>query len=192
MSLKTRLIAALVAMGLTNLADKIHGQTQHFNVPDPKLTPKKHKKSAGGKGGSSHTWGLRPRPRHRIRPATPCYVAPPPRNKHRTPNKLQMIERIKNGSDSMCGVLADSWHVPLSHVIEAKRRAIDINIREFAKRIPTQRAMIVQLGGDPDAGDGLEFVMDEVRLVRAYTPNETSTRQIHIAGEQVMRNVRVR
>lgn len=91
MSLKSTLVTALLSMGLTTLANKIDGQTKHFNVPDPVL-PTRRKKSSGGKGGSAHTWGIRPRPRHKVMPARECYVAPPPMNKSRRKlNKLEVM-----------------------------------------------------------------------------------------------------
>lgn len=200
MSLKTVLISALVAMGMDSIADKIQNQTQHFNMPDPTLTPRR-KKSAGGKGGSSHTWGIRPRPRHHVTLA-PYVPAPPPRNTHRKPNKLQLIERVANDSAAMegmgignyaCAALAGVLRVPLSHITEARQRVIDIRRRDFeTKRLPLQRAKIIELGGDPDMGDTLEFdagnEFDGVRLVRATRPSQ-ETREIRTLSEPQARYV---
>lgn len=197
------LAAVMAALGASSVANT--PQIHHRNLPDPDINVGRRKKSAGG----SMQQKMR---KYRQRNAAPrrgilkrdgmggyggCgYTAPMPKiGNHRKPNKLQMIEHIKNDSgvlegrgvsNYMCEVLAGGWRVPLSHVIEARQRVIDIRNREFAPRLAAQRAKIIELGGDPDM-DGLEFDatndFDGVRLVRASRPVDRIPLHLHsLAG----------
>lgn len=184
------LAATLVALGLG--AHAVTNSVTHRTLPDPQMP--RRKKSSGGKGGrGSHLFAIRPRPRHTVKQA-PYIAAPAPQNKSRPkPNKLQLIEMVlrntADGSpytDADCGRYAQAVGLKFNTVLEAKDRALEIAVRRFAPRLALQREKIYALGGDPDAGDMLEFDatndFDGVRLVRAARPVDRIPLHMHALG----------
>jgi hypothetical protein len=209
MSLKTTLISTLVAMGLISLADKIKGQQKQFNIPDPVGTCGRKKASRRQRNRGIHKFGISAPPRHRVQPAQPCYVAPGNRAKRAPANKLELLQHFLRSYDDRQRVLAEAkklepfkpdrvvhainseigrcekwFKAKPSAIIEAAVRANEIVFKQFEIRLQDQRAMIYELGGDPDAGDTLEWFMDEVRLVRADRPGDRDReREIRMLAE---------